>query len=163
MLKYVLAIVCLHNLVSVYCLTVSCPNGYTRHASSCYRFHHVGLSWPESVTFCKATGSHLVRVETEAEHDFLKLKAKEMLGRYPLYSFWIAATDAVTDGEWAWADTLTSLTYKKWALGQPNNGLGEDCAGLYYQGGYDFGDWLCRTLLHPICEIDFTDGIELVG
>ncbi|XP_021351526.1 perlucin-like [Mizuhopecten yessoensis] len=164
MWKYVFTIACLHNLVSVYCQTGSCRDGYTRHANSCYRFHHVELSWPESVTFCKATGSYLVRVETEAEHDFLKLKAKEMLGTYPLYSFWIGATDAVENGKWLWADILTRLVYTKWALGQPNNSPGEDCAGLYYQGGYDFGDWVCRTLLHPICEADLqVQGETVIG
>ncbi|XP_061194350.1 perlucin-like protein [Saccostrea echinata] len=140
-----------------------CPDGFTKHQGSCYKFLHHHLSWPESITFCKVIGAHLVTIETEIEHNFLIQKIHEIEGSFDVKDFWIDLNDAADRGTWMWSRTHTQATYLKWGGGNPNYFAREDCGGLYHGGQYFFGDFVCDRKQHLICEINLNFGETIIG
>ncbi|XP_061194351.1 perlucin-like [Saccostrea echinata] len=140
-------------------------NTYTFH-QSCYKFVHEHFSWPEAITYCATLGGELVRIESAAEHNFLihianQLKANDT--SFDVKEYWINLSDAIVQGEWMWMGNTRlnapedspnneRATYVKWGPNQPDDHPNEDCAGLWFEGGFLYGDWPCSALLHAICE-----------
>jgi len=67
--------------------------------------------------------------------------------------FWIAATDAFTEGKWIWVESGEPATNVTWAKGQPNDYQGQDCASLTGESDYKAEDKSCTASYHYICEI----------
>lgn len=76
-----------------------------------------------------------------------------MLGSYAGRAYWVAASDAITEGEWLWADTLyvANLT---WGTNQPDQGAVSNCACLWKAFQYDIADEPCHSIYNFICEIE---------
>ncbi|XP_048747581.1 perlucin-like protein [Ostrea edulis] len=157
------------DLLLLFCLshctsgTAVCPDGFIKHHGSCYVFLHQHFSWPESITFCKVIGAHLVTIESENEHNFLIQKIREIEGSFDIKDFWIDLNDAAEQGTWVWSRSHTQATYTKWGGSNPNFFAREDCVGLFHGLQYLFGDGVCDRNQHLICEIDLDLGENIIG
>lgn len=70
--------------------------------------------------------------------------------------FYISGNDETSENHFVWTNggSPSSVTYKNWYPGQPNNvGSNQDCLLMQYpDAGYQWGDVEC-TEKHPfICE-----------
>ncbi|XP_032364346.1 galactose-specific lectin nattectin [Etheostoma spectabile] len=109
-----------------------CPLGWTQFNSRCFSFNFQGKSWIDAENFCKAAGGNLASVHSEEEQVFLKTFIKQVSGEYR--RTWIGGSDSVQEGVWMWSDGST-LDYKRWILGQPDNYSGnEDCLEMNFLG-----------------------------
>jgi hypothetical protein len=80
---------------------------------------------------------HLVTVTSQAEYDFLKNLTSS--------AFWIAASNAQTQGSWIWTagpDTGLSVSPTFWAPSQPSKGTAANCAVMNSTG---FADQSCTN------------------
>jgi hypothetical protein len=69
----------------------------------------------------------------------------------------IGLTDIVTEGQWKYSSTGTSIQIENWLSGQPNNiNGGQQCAYMWIQNGNTNGQWgdiTCTTFSTSfICE-----------
>ncbi|XP_040209974.1 collectin-12 [Rana temporaria] len=125
-----------------------CPFEWRNYTDKCYYFSSGKDIFDDAKLFCEDKGSMLVVIETKEEQQFIK-KQTNSKG-----NFWIGLTDSEEEHVWKWMDgTLPSFT--NWKPGQPDNwtpedGPGEDCAGLIYSGLWN--DFHCADLNHFICE-----------
>ncbi|XP_052425433.1 CD209 antigen-like protein C isoform X2 [Carassius gibelio] len=118
------------------------PDGWKCHQSSLYYFSYEMKNWDESRRYCRERGTDLIIINNGQEHDFVK----NICGSD---HFWIGLTDVEVEGRWKWVDGST-LTYRFWASGEPNNYQGnEDCAVI------DSSEWFdtkCDNRAKWICE-----------
>ncbi|XP_071094837.1 perlucin-like [Haliotis cracherodii] len=129
--------------------TSKCPTGFAQYGNSCYWFSNVGGSFPEARSYCQFFRSHLVRITSKEEDDFVTHKAKQ-IGR----EFWLGATDCITEGEFRWEGGVP-LNYTNWCPEQPNNDGGDKphhCLMLWKRCGYRWNDLECDAELYFICE-----------
>lgn len=68
---------------------------------------------------------------------------------------------------WQWIDRdgfWSTMTYNRWAAGQPNNGV-EECAAIYSDAEklITWHDYSCGTVLKYICEADEQPDKVVVG
>ncbi|XP_077348672.1 collectin-12 [Lithobates pipiens] len=125
-----------------------CPYEWRNYTDKCYYFSNGKDIFDDAKLFCEDKGSMLVVIETKEEQQFIK-KQTNSKG-----NFWIGLTDSEEEHVWKWMDgTLPSFT--NWKPGQPDNwapedGPGEDCAGLIYSGLWN--DFHCADLNNFICE-----------
>ena len=92
------------------------------------------LQWPEAKKQCELNGGHLVTISDKNEN-VMAAKAAFMKKS----DVWIGLNDIANDGHWVWV-TGESVTYVHWALGEPNNQMGEDYVVVRYYGD-NFGKW----------------------
>uniref|UniRef100_A0A668AGS9 C-type lectin domain-containing protein n=1 Tax=Myripristis murdjan TaxID=586833 RepID=A0A668AGS9_9TELE len=126
-----------------------CPEGWSQFSSSCYFISSESKSWDESRQDCLRRGADLVIINSREENSFLKNFRVQV---------WIGLSDQETEGEWKWVDG-SSLSYKSWAEGQPDDRGGrEDCGEVRpaYDGWNDAPcsdgqPWICekKTPVHP--------------
>ena len=73
---------------------------------------------------------------------------------------WLGATDLTTEGTFIWESSGNLLTYKNWAVGQPNDsGQNEDCIHMWclFKNG-EWNDAPCDYISTPqtsMCEVIF--------
>merc|ERR1719494_1049516 len=72
-------------------------------------------TWEEARLWCMSMGktSHLVKIETKEENDYLK---EQFRG----YDSWIGLSDVETEGTFRWVDG-SQLAFSHWYPGQPSN------------------------------------------
>lgn len=125
-----------------------CPYDWRNYTDKCYYFSSGKDIFDDAKLFCEDKGSMLVVIETKEEQQFIK-KQTNSKG-----NFWIGLTDSEEEHVWKWMDG-THLSFTNWKPGQPDNwtpeeGPGEDCAGLIYSGLWN--DFHCADLNYFICE-----------
>ncbi len=91
---------------------------------------------------CELSGGHLVYIESPEEWDFV---LKFATG--PRY--WLGATDQEEQGNWHWLNG-TTLTFKAWGPGQPDNHMG--IQHFAYAGGGTWDDNAREGPCAIICE-----------
>nr|AEQ16379.1 perlucin 5 [Haliotis diversicolor] len=133
--------------------TGRCPEGFLEHGSSCYWFSNILGSFAEARSYCQFLGSHLARITTKDEDDFIRSRAKEENGSP---GYWVGATDLIKEGKFMW-EGGSPLNYTNWAPGEPNNESGsqknpEHCLMLAEFFRYEWNDRQCSSGHKFICE-----------
>ncbi|XP_029904999.1 CD209 antigen-like protein E isoform X5 [Myripristis murdjan] len=118
-----------------------CPDGWTYFSGSCYFMSSERKNWFESRQDCLRRGADLVIINSREENSFLKNSG---------LTAWVGLSDLETEGEWKWVDG-SSLSYKYWAKGQPDDYGGEDC-GEVRPTRDGWNDLPCSERLQWICE-----------
>ncbi|XP_047387133.1 C-type lectin domain family 17, member A [Sciurus carolinensis] len=125
------------------CTRLTCPEGWLPFEGKCYYFSLSTKSWDEARKFCQENYSHLVIINTLAEHNFVA-KAH---GSPRVY--WLGLNDKGREGDWRWLDG-SPVTLSFWAPQEPNNILEEDCASM--NNGGTWNDLSCAKTTYWICE-----------
>ena len=91
-----------------------------------------------------ALGAHLVSINSAAENTFLSAQGL----------CWIGLNDLVTEGTFVWTNG-DALSYTNWYAGEPNNGSGNENAGVInYNSTNKWNDALESTAYNYIMEFD---------
>jgi PKD repeat protein len=93
-------------------------------------------NWADSESEAVSLGGHLVTVSDQAENDWIHQTFSKFGGQSRF--LWLGLNDQATENQWVWVSGETP-TYRHWALGEPNDVNGEDCALLI--GGSETGEW----------------------
>uniref|UniRef100_A0A667ZLG2 C-type lectin domain-containing protein n=1 Tax=Myripristis murdjan TaxID=586833 RepID=A0A667ZLG2_9TELE len=128
-------------LFSLEMMSHICPDGWTYFSGSCYFMSSERKNWFESRQDCLRRGADLVIINSREENSFLKNSG---------LTAWVGLSDLETEGEWKWVDG-SSLSYKYWAKGQPDDYGGEDC-GEVRPTRDGWNDLPCSERLQWICE-----------
>nr|XP_013006443.1 C-type lectin domain family 17, member A [Cavia porcellus] len=80
------------------CSKVTCPDDWLPFEGRCYYFSPNTRSWDDARRFCQENYSHLVIIDSPAEHDFVA-KAH---GSPRVY--WLGLSDKDREGDWRWLD-----------------------------------------------------------
>ncbi|KAH7709697.1 CBN-CLEC-50 protein [Aphelenchoides avenae] len=103
----------------------------------------------EAKLHCNSRNGHLVTVDDGFTNMYLNDEAQQLFGSVP-QSFFIGANDIATKGSWTWDDGSGPLKYQPWAVGEPSQHAGFDCAsvtlrdGLWHAGGcFDRRPFVC--------------------
>ncbi|XP_069858271.1 C-type lectin domain family 17, member A isoform X2 [Dipodomys merriami] len=125
------------------CGRVTCPDGWLPFEDKCYFFSSTTASWDEARSFCQESYSHLVIVNSFAEHNFIS----RAHGSPRVY--WLGLSDKDREGEWRWLDG-SRVTLSFWDPQEPNNSHEEDCASMNRGGSWN--DLSCAKTTYWICE-----------
>ncbi|XP_046293365.1 C-type lectin domain family 17, member A isoform X1 [Marmota monax] len=125
------------------CTRITCPEGWLPFEGRCYYFSPSTKSWEEARKFCQESYSHLVIINSFAEHNFVA-KAH---GSPRVY--WLGLNDKNREGDWRWLDG-SPVTLSFWAPQEPNNIYEEDCASM--NNGGTWNDLSCAKTTYWICE-----------
>ncbi|XP_017375757.1 C-type lectin domain family 17, member A isoform X11 [Cebus imitator] len=125
------------------CSRVTCPEGWLPFESKCYYFSPTTKSWDGARMFCQENYSHLVIINSFAEHNFVA-KAH---GSPRVY--WLGLNDREQEGNWRWLDG-SPVTLSFWEPEEPNNIQEEDCASMNKDGTWN--DLSCHKSTYWICE-----------
>ncbi|XP_011808607.1 PREDICTED: C-type lectin domain family 17, member A [Colobus angolensis palliatus] len=125
------------------CHQVTCPEGWLPFEGKCYYFSPITKSWDEARIFCQENYSHLVIINSFAEHNFVA-KAH---GSPRVY--WLGLNDKGQEGDWRWLDG-SPVTLSFWEPEEPNNIHNEDCATMNKDGRWN--DLSCYKTTYWICE-----------
>ncbi|XP_077893629.1 C-type lectin domain family 17, member A isoform X3 [Ictidomys tridecemlineatus] len=125
------------------CTRITCPEGWLPFEGRCYYFSPSTKSWDEARKFCQENYSHLVIINSFAEHNFVA-KAH---GSPRVY--WLGLNDKNREGDWRWLDG-SPVTLSFWAPQEPNNIYEEDCASM--NNGGTWNDLSCAKTTYWICE-----------
>ncbi|XP_076015991.1 galactose-specific lectin nattectin-like [Genypterus blacodes] len=127
-----------------------CPPGWTQFGNRCFLYNFQQLTMPDAEVVCLRQGGNLVSLRNGAELQFLRNYVRRVSGKDK--KFWAGLSDAVKEGLWLWSDG-SPITYKNWAVGEPNNwGGGEDCVEVYSTG--NFNDIQCTQVRSFMCSKD---------
>ncbi|XP_032025855.1 C-type lectin domain family 17, member A isoform X2 [Hylobates moloch] len=125
------------------CRRVTCPEGWLPFEGKCYYFSPSTKSWDEARMFCQENYSHLVIINSFAEHNFVA-KAH---GSPRVY--WLGLNDRAQEGDWRWLDG-SPVTLSFWEPEEPNDIHNEDCATMNKGGTWN--DLSCYKTTYWICE-----------
>ncbi|KAL4238853.1 C-type lectin domain 17 member A [Mactra antiquata] len=131
----------------------TCPDQWIPYHESCYLFGHTHLSFFEAGYYCQQHNSHLVRMETATENNFIKNHIRYMTEA----RWWIGLTDVYAEHQWVWYGTNEPPVFTDWYPGQPDDqGYEEDCCELLYRHGqWAWHDVDCNYhISYAICEMD---------
>ncbi|KAM8966905.1 collectin-12 [Pelodytes ibericus] len=125
-----------------------CPLHWRNFTNKCYYFSVDKHLFDDAKLWCEEQGSLLVIIDSKEEQQFIR---RQTAG---IGNFWIGLTDTEDENVWKWLDGSIP-TYTNWKPGQPDNwtpeqGPGEDCAGLIYSGLWN--DFHCQDYNNYICE-----------
>ena len=115
-----------------------------------YKFIRGNVGWHDAKRQCESIGGHLVIINNDGEQDFVNSLIRNVHGYV-----YIGLTNEETQGEWKWTDGR-SLTFAKWAPGEPNNAGGVEHWGCI---NARHGLWLDIAKTHPkvvgfVCQWD---------
>ncbi|XP_067666766.1 perlucin-like [Haliotis asinina] len=134
--------------------TPRCPEGFLERGSSCYWFSLPDGTFAEARSYCQFFGSHLARIKSEDENDFITRHAKTKNGSP---GYWVGATDLMTDGKFMW-EGGSPLNYTNWSPGQPDDDkttprrATQNCLMLQKTENYMWNDYPCTEKVNFICE-----------
>jgi hypothetical protein len=116
------------------------------NADHAYAYCPGPVDWATSRTTCMGFGGDLVKIDDQAEQDFL---LAQPLPAVPVV--FIGLSDEAVEGTFVWVDG-TAPGFTAWGEGEPNNALdGEDCGQLGVPGG-TWNDIACATAGAFVCE-----------
>ncbi len=125
-----------------------------------YRFCPVELWYSEALADCESVGMTLVRVDDQAENDWLlsELLSRSIFASVGSAVVFLGGSDATTEGEWYWEDGEIfwndvdgSLLYENWAASSPKVGGVSDCLGIREDGQWE--DRACNSgAVTYVCE-----------
>lgn len=128
-----------------------CPCTTATFEGNRYLFCPDVVTWEEARDNCRRLGFELVKIESEAEQEFVWGVAEETDGDY-----WIGLTDSEAEGTFVWWDGSPLGSFAPWADEQPDSGDGEvdeDCVELIQLEAGRWNDRDCATdYLDYVCE-----------
>ncbi|XP_048251018.1 perlucin-like [Haliotis rufescens] len=144
------AYVLLCTLVSVVAISSPCPLGFVEHNNSCYWFSKALANFVEARSFCQSFGSHLAKVTSKVEDDFVSGHAAR---HGKAANYWLGATDLNVEGTWLW-EGQQAMNYSNWSRDQPDNfSGGEHCLHIkQILENYLWNDEKCNMAANFICE-----------
>ena len=98
------------------------------------------MAYEDAVDSCNGFHGWLVTVNNEDENIFFN----DTFGT----NFWIGYNDRAAEGQYVWVHD-TGSTYTNWALGEPNNAGGQDCALFSVDGKWTDED--CTDIHEYVC------------
>jgi hypothetical protein len=121
---------------------------------TCYIAFDGLLSWQAAQVQCIGLGATLAIIESDAELTIVGTLAAGYLAGQP--DSWLGATDAETEGTFAWVDSKP-VVFENWRDGEPNNngpnGTDEDCAIIEGDNpALEWDDRTCTRTAPSICE-----------
>jgi hypothetical protein len=127
----------------------------TTFGGTAYKLCTSPRSWFDGDALCKAGGGALVSygdqpnaTEAAAERAAVDAAVRARTSE----SYWIGLNDFAREGSLVWSKDQTALgTFRPFALGEPNNIGGEDCAILRPEG---WNDVACNEPHPSVCERD---------
>ncbi|XP_057308188.1 C-type lectin domain family 4 member F-like [Hydractinia symbiolongicarpus] len=99
---------------------------YTRYNDSMYVFSRTKKTWLDAERYCISVNGHLASILSADENAFLKTQMNNRRD----------------ESEFKWSDG-SSVTYKNWDAGEPNNLRNEDCASMLKSGLWN--DLFCSS------------------
>lgn len=127
-----------------------------------YMFCRVSLAFYEAEAVCVSKGMHLVRIESDAEQQFVSTEGSRQGMDFPT---WIGAADRNNSRTWRWLDgdvfwnglalgIAPAGTFTSWGAGQPNDGgQGHEQRCVQMQAT-NWDDTECAIRNDFVCEID---------
>ena len=129
-----------------------------RRGAVAYEGHHYfvyqeAMSWPDAQAACRKEGGHLVRVDTEAEFDFLTRLLIGVPRRTPWV--WADLRDEAVENTWVDSDGQPP-GFLRWKSGEPSRGDRQtNCGCVDYRDPTGFLDHPCSSPSSFICEWDY--------
>jgi hypothetical protein len=117
-------------------------------SSSCYLLGDSTGSFQSARDFCQAWGGDLVEIGSAQEDALLTGRSDD--------DAWIGASDQAVEGVFLWPGG-DALVYTRWAPGQPDNYLNEDCAELRAVDDI-WNDVPCASSKRALCEKPLSEG-----
>ena len=116
------------------------PSDALSYGGHHYKLFNDGKTWSSAKSYCESLGGYLVIITSSGEQSFIQNMVQNQGTRN---SYWLGANKQ--NGSWKWVDG-SSLSYKHWANGQPDNCNGNEDALMMYRGinpmnPNKFGDW----------------------
>eukprot|EP00105_Crassostrea_gigas_P002356 XP_011414857.1 PREDICTED: perlucin [Crassostrea gigas] len=132
---------------------VQCPHLFYRGHNTCYRVVRIQATWPEALAYCEAYRAELAIIQSAEEQKLLENYIKTEAASLSSHTFWLGASDIMTEGDWRWAVTLDQVTYQNWAQGAPNNGHNlAHCLHISGGSGFLWKDGNCENKHYFVCE-----------
>ncbi|KAG5261386.1 hypothetical protein AALO_G00303900 [Alosa alosa] len=97
--------------------------------------------WTSAQTYCRTHHTDLASVGSDAESG--QIWAARPSGAAQM---WIG----LFSDDWSWTDG-TGSSFRNWQSGQPDNGVGEGCAGLLTNDSGRWADFFCTSQYSFIC------------
>ena len=119
-------------------------------------------NWADANSGCLAIGMRLVRVDDDAENQWLFFGANVPSGADG--EIWLGATDLEVEGEWRWTNgdlfwlgddggSAQNGLFSGWYSREPNNASTENCAVLDTKAaGAEWYDFDCEASKAYVCE-----------
>lgn len=126
-----------------------------------YWFCTNSTNWEEAEAQCGLASMSLVRIDSQAENDFV-IDRGTPLGVFNVNGFaQIGANDQAVDGEWRWTDgtqlwagdatgSPVDGAFANWIAGSPSAGGIKNCSGILLAGTWQ--DRSCTAVVPSICE-----------
>ncbi len=116
-------------------------------ADHAYAYCPGPLTFAEARTSCMGFGGDLVKIDDQAEQDFL---LGQPLPAAP--TVYIGLSDEAVEGAFVWVFDDSAPAFTAWGMGEPNDALdGEDCTQLAVAAG-TWNDIACTTASAFVCE-----------
>ena len=128
------------------------PAGAVQFGGKTYFVFEQEVTWHHADKLCKQLGGYVVRVESQAEHEFLKGMLNSIENASPYY--WIDGSDAAEEGTWIFSNGKP-MDYLGWSAKEPGNWANaEHNAYLYRKNQWQWGDFSASGRRPFICEWD---------
>ncbi|KAF7482770.1 C-type lectin domain family 7 member A isoform X1 [Marmota monax] len=123
-----------------------CPPKWIIHEKSCYLFSMSLDSWQRSKSRCSQLGSHLLKIDSSSELDFIESQVSSQ----PDHSFWIGLSRHQSEEPWHWEDgsTFSSNLFQIRSTATQENLL-HNCGWIHVSTVYD---QYCYVTSFSICE-----------
>jgi len=140
----------------------TCPSGFVivpgAPSTSRYQVVSVPQTYLTALATCAAMGTHLLKLDTQAEATALEAFIDAALAGSDSHIYRvIGVRDAIPNPD-RWLDGVTPLTFLPWGVNEPTNQPGEDCIGLRKENGSPatkvIGADQCGTAHELACECD---------
>ncbi|XP_033622195.1 C-type lectin domain family 7 member A isoform X3 [Fukomys damarensis] len=124
----------------------TCPPDWIVHEKSCYLLILSLDSWYGSKRRCSQLGSHLLKIDTLKEFDFIV----GQMSSYPINSFWIGLSRKQTEELWLWDDGST-FSYNLFQIRSTatQENTTHNCVWIHMGNAYDQA---CNIPSFSICE-----------
>uniref|UniRef100_A0A8D2H067 C-type lectin domain containing 7A n=1 Tax=Urocitellus parryii TaxID=9999 RepID=A0A8D2H067_UROPR len=147
-----ISVICLITLVIAVVLGVlglfssPCPPEWIIHEKSCYLFRMSLDSWQRSKIRCSQLGSHLLKIDSSSELDFIESQVSSQ----PAHAFWIGLSRHQSEEPWRWEDgsTFSSNLFQIRSTATQENLL-HNCGWIHVSTVYD---QYCYVTSFSICE-----------
>jgi hypothetical protein len=123
----------------------SCPFGYSRSGTSCYRYESAQVAWMTAEASCEGEGAHLIVVDDASEEALIATMCPG--------NVWIGLTDTVHEGQFV-PLTGGALSYVDWGAGQPDDSGGHEDVVEWRASDRRWNDALGSVSNAFLCEFD---------
>ena len=120
---------------------------WQKHNGHCYHYGTKKIPWFAAEKRCREIGGYLVKVDTEAENNWISSHRRKSDG------YWIGLTD-LQEGKWRWSYDQSVAILKPWVSGYGNKGTSMNCVS-YNGSDSRWFDYLCHYPYYFICESNF--------